>query len=296
VPRLLALAALLAAALAVAARLAPPAASPPPSAPVPALALGITSFDTTWTRLADGLDLGRFTLPRPAPVGDRVLTVLRVDPARWRLRLLSVSGGDRPAGTSARGWLAGGDGLRAVTNAGMYATDMRTHVGYMRAGSHVNSAGVNRYRSVAAFAPTRPGLPPFRLFDLDEVPLDTVRARYASLVQNLRLIKRPGENRWGPQAKRWSEAALAEDEQGRALLIHTRTPYPMHDLNAMLLALPLGIVAAQHLEGGPEAQLAFAGAEGDTTALVGSYETGFNPFDDIVEGWPLPNVLAVAPR
>ena len=57
----------------------------------------------------------------------------------------------------------------------------------------------------------------------------------------------------------------------------------MYDLNATLLALPLGIVAAQHLEG-------------DTTALVGSYETGFYPFDDVVEGWPLPNVLGVKPR
>jgi hypothetical protein len=255
-----------------------PALSPPVGVPDPS-ALNASprpAADTAWTVLADGLDLGRFALSRPAPVGDALLTVLRVDPAHWRLRLLSVSGGDLPASASARDWLEAHD-LRAVTNAGMFATDARTHVGYMRAGDHVNSHGVNRYQSVAAFDPVRPGLPPFRLFDLDVTPLDTVRARYASLVQNLRLIKRPGENRWGPQAKRWSEAALAEDDEGRALLIHTRTPYSMHDLNAMLLDLPLCVVAAQHLEGGPEAQLVFRGAARDTTALVGSYETGFFP-------------------
>jgi hypothetical protein len=106
-----------------------------------------------------------------------------------------------------------------------------------------------------AFAPKRAGIPAFRIFDLDCTPMDTVQTRYRGVVQNLRLIERPGENRWSRQEKRWSEMALAEDEAGRILLVFSRSPYRMHVFNRVLLGLPIGVVA-QHLESGPEASLA----------------------------------------
>ena len=55
-----------------------------------------------------------------------------------------------------------------------------------------------------------------------------------------------------------------------------RTARVSGELNAMLLALPLGVVAAMHLEGGPEASLSIH-APGIDLDLAGSYETGFLP-------------------
>jgi hypothetical protein len=66
----------------------------------------------------------------------------------------------------------------------------------------------------------------------------------------------------------------------------------MAAFNRRLLALPLGIAPAMHVEGGPEASLSIH-AGGVDLDLDGSYETGFNENDDERAQWPIPNVLAV---
>ena len=86
-----------------------------------------------------------------------------------------------------------------------------------------------------------------------------------------------------------------EDVQGRAMLIHSRIPHSMHDLGRILLSLPLGIVAAQHLEGGPEGQLVYRDGDGGV-ALIGPFEPErFEPGEGS-SGWPVPNVLGIVAR
>jgi Phosphodiester glycosidase len=111
----------------------------------------------------------------------------------------------------------------------------------------------------------------------------------------LRLIKRPGSNQWGKQDRMWSEAALGEDDAGRILFIFSRTPFSMQDLNEELLAAGIGVVAAQHLEGGPEAQL-YVRAGSFKLEQFGSYETLFRENDSNATPWPIPNILGVRPR
>ena len=111
-------------------------------------------------------------------------------------------------------------------------------------------------------------------------------------MQNLRLIRAPGQSVWGKQDRRWSEAAVATDGAGRILFIFTRQPWAMNELNDKLLALPLGITAAMHVEGGPEASLSIH-AGGVDLDLNGSYETGFNENDGETAQWPIPNLIAV---
>jgi hypothetical protein len=67
----------------------------------------------------------------------------------------------------------------------------------------------------------------------------------------------------------------------------------MHELNDLLLHLPLDITQAMHLEGGPEASLSIH-AGGVDLDLCGSYETGFEENDANAKQWPIPNVLGVA--
>ena len=69
----------------------------------------------------------------------------------------------------------------------------------------------------------------------------------------------------------------------------------MHDLNLELLAAGIGLVAAQHLEGGPEAQL-YVHAGNTELEMFGSFETGFKEDDTNAIPWPVPNVLGVRPR
>jgi hypothetical protein len=159
----------------------------------------------------------------------------------------------------------------------------------------LNCAGANHYKSALAFEPRIAGQPYLRVFDLDTFEIGTIEQNYESIAQNLRLIKRPGINVWSAQDKMWSEAALGEDTAGRLLLIFCRSPFSMRDLNRILLSLPIDLACAQHLEGGPEAQLfvRYGNAEHE---LFGSYETDFWENDNNDHAWPIPNVLGIVRR
>ena len=250
--------------------------------------LMISGSGAAWVSLAPGLELGRFDPWLVAAADDGALTVLRVDPELWQIRVMTAAEEDlETRGLDLPRWCRQ-TGAVAVINAGMYQEDGTTHVGFCQTRGVVRSAGVNDYLSALLCDPRHEGVPPFALADLDEADLDSLRADYGTVVQNLRLIKRPSENRWSRTGERWLEAALAEDAQGRALLIHCAVPLSMHDFNEVLLALPLDVVAAQHLEGNHPAGLWVrlpAGDGGDDTRVV-----------PVARGGTVPNVLAVLPR
>ncbi len=245
--------------------------------------------DDPWRPLASGLNWAEF----PAEAGP--IIVVRADPAQWSLDVITRSATGLEHNRTARAW-AEAEALTVAINAGMFQEDGTAHVGYLVDGAHVNSAHPNHYRSVAAFNPRTPDAPPFQLFDLDpgNPELETIRARYGTVIQNLRLIQRPGQNRWSSDTNRtWSEAALGEDKQGRILFLFAPDPRPMHRLNETLLQLPLELVAAQHLEGGPTAQLYIAIGDrewrGRPSGLLGSLKNGGPPPG-------LPNILGLRPR
>jgi hypothetical protein len=247
--------------------------------------------EALWKRLLPGVEYATLSMPGPVTHGDGLLHVVRIDPATAELRLVMSSEPD-PRVRTAKQWCLE-RGLAVAINAGMFQTDFRTHVGFLRSGGSVNSRRwLSKYNSVLAFGPKHPGLPKLVLLDregLDEKSLEP----YDTVLQNLRLIRGPGVNAWARSERRWSEAAIAADRQGRLLFLHCRSPFSMHQFNAAVLALPLGIVRAMHAEGGPEASLSIH-AGGVELDLAGSYETGFTEHDRNAEQWQLPVVLGVA--
>jgi hypothetical protein len=244
-------------------------------------AAATTPRDRTWRELAPGLELARFSSRNLEAAGDGDVVVLRVDPATWELVYHTAADHDGQ-NRNVRAW-AEILGLSAAINAGMYQEDRRSHVGFLQIDGKVRNATPNDYLSAAVCGPRRRGDPAFRIHDLDTTPLDSLRIRYRTVVQNLRLIKRPGDNRWTTRDRGWAEAALGEDDRGRALLIYCQSPLSMHDLNQVLLKLPLGIVCAQHLDGNLPAQL-HVRASGTTLTM---------PSGDLP---PIPNVLGIRPR
>jgi hypothetical protein len=267
-----------------------------------------------WLELQPGLELARFpavdsaagvesnpsatrddgaSVASPADSG---IVVLRIDPERWDLGLYCAALDSAGESRTAREWCRE-RGLVAAINAGMYATDFRTHTGFLRADGASAGQTARSYRSLALFGPRAEGTARFHILDLDEsdTDLSALAEPYRFAAQNLRLIRRPGVNVWSATERRWSEAALAEDSTDRALFIFSRAPHSMPELNRILLALPLGIVAAQHLEGGPEAQLSID-CGGVRREFFGSFETGFREDDLSSEAWPVPNIIGVRPR
>ena len=250
----------------------------------------------TSREIAPGLRVERVraSVESPVAVGDRCVTVVRAEPARWELRLMQArdSGGDR----TAEEWSAR-FGLAAVINASMYQSNGRS-VGLMVDGEHAGNTSDNaKYGGFIAFGPSRDGLAPVAGFGRDCAGFDlaAVRRDYRAVVQNYRLIDCSGQPIAWQDSKAFSAAVVGLDRQGRVVLIHSRTPYTMTQLAHILVAPPFELTFAMHTEGGPEASL-FVHAGEFTAREIGSYETGFFTRDDHASFTPLPNVLGLVQR
>jgi hypothetical protein len=250
-----------------------------------------------WKQLAPGLNIQYIIAKTPSTTGDSRITVIRIDPNVWELIFVGVNQPREESTKTAKEWCESHK-LTAAINAGMFATDYRTHTGYLKYRDHLNSSYINNYQSVMAFDPKKgKEIPPFRIFDLDGsgITIKSILNDYNSAIQNLRLIKKPGTNVWNQQDREWSEAAIGEDKEGRILFIFSRSPFSMHNLNKELLGSGTGIVAAQHLEGGPEAQL-YLKIDDFEIDLYGSFETSYNEDDSNSLAFPIPNIIGIRPR
>jgi hypothetical protein len=275
------LASALAAALALAAS---PQAAAAPAAEQKDLAV-------LWQALEPGLEYALLDGP-PADAGDRKIAVVRIDPARFELRLLNASAPGEGEVRTARAW-AYRAGASAAINASMFQEDYRSSVSLMRTRDHVNQRRISKDKAVLAFEPLVSGVAPVRMIDRDCDDFGQAERRYGSLVQSIRMISCERKNVWAPSDRRFSTAAIGLDSKGRVLFIHARSPWPVHDLVKALLALPIDVAQAMYVEGGPEAQL-FARSGEKEIERVGGFEgvrAAENP-----RAWPVPNVVVAVRR
>lgn len=248
-----------------------------------------------WQKLDRGMELTYVTFSPASDYGDSRIAVIRVDPDYWSLHLSLAPSEDRHERKTAKEW-SQDEGYALVINAGMYHRNNR-HDGFLQYRNRIVNSETNHYQSILAIHPRKADVSRFSLIDLDHpsVTIETLREQYESLLQNLRLVRHPGENRWSQQSRRWSEAALGEDKKGRMLFIFARSPLSMFDFNRILLKSNIGLIAAQHLEGGPPAQL-YVHVNGEEHEWFGSYETGVKEDDDMDTPWGIPNVLGLRRR
>jgi uncharacterized protein YigE (DUF2233 family) len=245
--------------------------------------------DPRWQTWEPGLEVAELEGPRGV-TGDGKITVVRIDPARFELRLLNASAPGEGSLRTARAW-AGRAGAVAAINASMYQEDYRTSTGLMRTRAHVNHRGVSRDKAVLAFEPSVVGVAPVRIIDRECEDLDASGKAYATLVQSIRMVSCDRRNVWAPSDRRFSTAAIGVDGKGHVLFVHARSPWPVHQLVDALLALPLDLRQAMYVEGGPEAQLYVRGG-GRELEKVGGFESSLGEMTDNRDAWPIPNVVA----
>jgi len=272
----------------------PGAATPKPAAPAaaaPAAAAPAAAIPATatpeWSDMVPGMELGTFGSSRARGKDNRI-HVLRLDPKRFRLRLLNASAPSEGRSLSARAW-ADRHHLAAVINSSMYQADLRSSVSLMRTPGHINNPRLSKDRTVLAFDPVEPGVPPVQIIDRDCQDFETVGRAYRTLVQSIRMVSCHGGNVWSQQTRAWSTAAIGIDGRGRILFIHARAPHTTHDLIATLLELPIDLKRAMYAEGGPEAQLFVRGGGREFEFLGALDDTGANQGPDLA--WPIPNVI-----
>ncbi len=259
---------------------------------IAAASVGTPAPASPWQTLEPGLEYALFDGP-PAPGGDGKIAIVRIDPARFELRLLNASAPGEGALLTARAWAAR-VGASAAVNASMYQEDYRTSVSLMRTRDHVNQNRLSKDKAVLAFDPVVSGVPPVRMVDRECDDLDAATRAYSTLVQSIRMISCDRRNVWYPSERRFSTAAIGLDGRGKVLFIHARTPWPVHDLVAALLSLPIDLARAMYVEGGPEAQLWVRGGAHEVE-LVGGFE-GPTRAANAGRAWPVPNVIAAIRR
>jgi uncharacterized protein YigE (DUF2233 family) len=254
----------------------------------------VSSAPLEWTAVDSCLWTGAFEAPQKARVGDSKITAIRFDTRIYTLKLLCATEFDS-VNCTAREWCRNHN-LIAAVNAGMYAKDYRTHIGYMKNFKYINNARVaGSYKAFVAMNPKSPQIPEVRIFDLTCDPLATFKDKYNTLVQNLRMVSCTRTNVWSAQQQRSSIACLATDSAGRVLILFSESPWQVNDFIDMLLKLPLGINRALYLEGGAPASLYF-NYKGTVIAKNGIYETGDDTQRTFSLAYPLPNVFGVVKK
>jgi len=246
-----------------------------------------------WQALEPGLEYALLDGPPSDGEGDGKIAAVRIDPARFELRLASASAPGQGALLTARDW-AYRTGASAAINASMYQEDLRTSVSLMKSRDHVNQRRVSKDKAVLAFDPLVSGVPPVRIVDRDCDDLTDAEHRYGTLVQSIRMVSCERRNVWAPSDRRFSTAAIGVDAKGRVLFFHARTRWPVHDLVKALLELPIELKQAMYVEGGPEAQL-FARGGGREIERVGTFERAPRAAD-AGRAWPVPNVIVAIPK
>lgn len=244
---------------------------------------------------SESLLIERVTLPRAPEVaaGDRVLTVVRVDLRRYRLRVLSSvrDGEPRPLDAWVRDYhLTGG------INAGMFLPDRRPVGTLVDEGRVLSDRRPRGFDGIIGWSPSGRG--PLIAAGGRGCPNDlaAMRRRFRSVVQGFRMmIDCRGRAQSWPTRRRYSAAAFGADEHGRAVFVHSRTPYRMAELNRMMVELDLGIRGLVYMEGGPEASLVVRDGDREVTEM-GSWEDGFNENDRNHVLWAIPSVIGFEPR
>jgi hypothetical protein len=244
---------------------------------------------------AETLSIERVRLPRAPEVaaGNRILTVVRVNLSRYRLNVLSSvrDGAPRPLDAWIRDRaLVGG------VNAGMFLADRRPVATLVDRGTVLSDRNPRAFDGIVGWDPVHGGNAIGVGGRGCADGLDAMRRRFGSVVQGFRMmIDCQGRPIAWPSSRRYSAVAFGADDRGRAVFVHSRTPYRMRELNRMIADLHLGIRGLVYMEGGPEASLVVRDGARSVTE-IGSWEDGFHPSDDNRELWEIPSVIGFARR
>ena len=246
---------------------------------------------SNWRSLEPGMDMGLFLAPKKSIVGDSLIKVLRADPHFFALKLLNSSASKTKKRYSVKTWVKQ-NSLVAGINASMYQRNQVSSVSYMKTGNHLNSKWLSKDKTVLAFDPIEKEIPKVKIIDRECEDFSSLRKKYATLIQSIRMVSCKGENVWAPQNKIWSTAAVGTDIKGRILFIHVRSPYSTHDLINMLMQIPIKLERAMYVEGGADAQL-YINTGKEEHEFIGSYSTGLREHDQNTFSHPIPNVLGL---
>ena len=244
---------------------------------------------THWRELAPGAE---FTTLRGDPycrAGSSAIGVLRLDPARVRLRVRHFSREPERRPLPITEWQRRSEAF-AVFNAGQYYGDY-SYMGLLAAGGRLVSRRPHPTYRAALVAGPRGGGAGARVLDLSRERLDADSLGWEEVAQSFMLFDRAGTVRVRRSDQVAPRTAVAEDRRGRLVVLTTEGGYTLRDFAELLQRSPLDLALAMAMDGGREAEM-LVRAGGFRYASFGQWERGLPPVAPV----PLPAVVTVATR
>ncbi|MWA07063.1 hypothetical protein F8568_043350 [Actinomadura sp. LD22] len=252
-----------------------------------------------WRQVAAGLEVAEL----PVRVGGQPVDALllsRIDPARYRFRVLNRPAGDRDVGD----WMAA-TGASLVVNGSYYGHDGTPDTPVISDGRRLGPASYQATHG--AFLADGPGgSGSARLVDLAGLDWRQVTdGASQAMVSYPMLLGADGRGRTAGEDERWlaNRSFLGQDRAGRIIVGTTRDAYfSLPSLAAFLPRTELDLRLALNLDGGPVAcqKVSASGYQRDfcgryEMAVHGDHLQLLRPLFDY-RGWALPMALVAVPR
>jgi len=217
----------------------------------------------------------------------------KFNPREWEMALLTSSQYNHPPLT-AKGW-HGKYNYQLIINAGMFAADNRTSLGYCRNFNHINNPRLVRYNAFLAFNPIDSLGMPARIIDRNCENFDSLQGQYQSVLQCMRMLSCRGESTWKKKEEKHSILALGENRRHEMIIFFAITPVYPPDFIELARTLDNELIRLIYLEGGNHASLYMRTGD-DETILIGRDDSGFPAGGFGPEGAAIPNVIALRRR
>ncbi len=245
-----------------------------------------------WDTLQEGLVI---TIWQPNSACQDVppLLMVSIDPERFRFAVYQYQDEGLPSPLTIQEWQQH-TGMPLLFNAGLFREDF-SYLGLLVKGGRL-LAGKRHHAWQGLFVaePVEPGVRKARVLDLAVDPFHEEHPVYREAAQSLMLFDRTGKPRVRVSAKRAYQTVVAEDAEGRILVIR---PTDVVSLYGLAQCLRTGIPSLRHamaMDGGSSSDLLLSS---DLIRRAG----GSLPWQPHVDGTatrhiPLPAVIGVAHR
>jgi uncharacterized protein YigE (DUF2233 family) len=258
---------------------------------VAGLAIARAARAPHWRELMPGVEFATLRGEPYCRSGSSAIALLRLDPARVRLRALHFLREPDHEPLTIAEWMHR-TGAVAVFNAGQYYPDF-TYMGLFVSGGEIVSKRLHPgFRAALVAEPDgRDSLRGrrARVLDLARDPLDADRPGWREVAQSFMLFDRDGAPRVRQSDQIAGRTAVGEDAEGRIVVVTSEGGYTLWDFARLLRGAHLGLANAMSMDGGREAQMV-VDAGGLQYASYGRDPRG-SPAPA-----PLPAVVAVMPR
>jgi uncharacterized protein YigE (DUF2233 family) len=206
-----------------------------------------------WSTLREGIEFASLRGDPWCRRGSSEIAVLRLDPARVRLRVLHYTRQPDHTPLSIVEWQRRTDAI-AVFNAGQYYPDL-SYMGLLVSDGEPVSARLHPQFKAALVASPGEGGRAAHVLDLNRHPLDPASPGWREVAQSFMLFDGQGAPRIRKTDLVANRTVVGEDRRGRLVVITSEGGYTLWDFARLLQHAPLGLTHAMAMDGGYEAEL-----------------------------------------